>query len=105
MNVDVFEFPDGSDIVTRQSDAARAGNVLAVQLGNLEYAKNFGVDLKYFFQSDFQFQNESFKAYLVQRLIEHQINVSSVTDVLESLYNEYTFNVGSNNDTSTTGLL
>lgn len=105
MNLDVFEFPNGSDLVNRHSDAAKAGNVLAVQLGDLEYAPNFGVDLKYFFQSDFVFQNESFKAYLVQRLIEHQINVSSVSDVLESLYNEYTFNVGSDNKIATTGLI
>lgn len=92
---DIVELPeDGNDLGLADSIAPKAGNICAVQLGTLEYALDFGVDLKYFLESDLQFQNASFKAYLVQRLTEQNVNVSSVVEVLETLLQRLTFNVG-----------
>lgn len=85
----------GADLGVKQSEAERAGNVLATQIGTLEYAPDFGIDLKFFLESEFSIQNASFKAYLVQRLLEHKINVVSVVDTIEQLYTTYTFGVGS----------
>lgn len=101
MNNDIFEINNGEDLVLRQSEAARAGNVLSVQLESLEYAPTFGVDLAFFLTSDFQFQNQSFKAYLVSRVLQHQINVANVLDTVETFYEKYTFNIGNTNETET----
>src|SRR5690606_29515640 len=101
MNLDIFEINDGEDLVLGQSEAARAGNVLSIQLGSLEYAPTFGVDLTYFLTSDFQFQNQSFKAYLVSRVLQHQINVANVLDTVNALYEKYTFNIGNSTDAET----
>jgi hypothetical protein len=92
--MDIVEASDGEDLTLFDSVVSKAGNVLSVQLGDLEYAQDFGVDLTYFLTSDFQFQNESFKAYLVQRLTESQVNVSEILDEFETLFRQYTFYVG-----------
>lgn len=100
-----------TDIISSDSDGlglydtqtVRAANILAVQLGHLEYAQELGIDLKFFLSEDFSFQNESFKAYLIQVLANQGINVSSVLDVLESLQANYTFKLVP--DTTSTGLI
>jgi hypothetical protein len=91
---DIIEANDGQDLLVMDSIVAKAGNVLSIQLGSLEYAKTFGVDLKYFLESEFQFQNDSFKSYLVRRLVESQVNVSEVLETIENLFHQYTYSVG-----------
>ena len=84
----------GNDIGLFDSQVSKAGNILSVQLGALEYAPDLGIDLRYFLSEDFRFQNESFKAYLVERLSNSGINVVSVLEMIENLYADYTFNIG-----------
>lgn len=91
---DIVEVADGKDLGIQDAIVSKAGNVLSIQIGDLEYAQAFGVDLEFFLQSDFQFQNESFKAYLVQRLTESQVNVAKVVDVFNTLFESLTFYVG-----------
>lgn len=86
---------DGTDLGVEQNEAPRAANILRTQLGELAYAEDLGVDLRYFLESEFRIQNASFKAYLVQRLLEHKINVVSVVEVVNNLYASYVFDVGS----------
>lgn len=83
-----------SDLTVLQADTPKAANVLSVQLGALEYQKTFGVDLKFFLNPDFQFQNESFRAYLIQRLSESHVPVASVMTELQRFYLKFTFEVG-----------
>ncbi len=83
----------GQDIGLFDTQTVRAANILSVQLGNLEYAKDLGIDLKYFLSENFRFQNASFKAYLIEVLANKSINVASVIDVVNSLFATYTFNI------------
>lgn len=94
----------GQDLRLYDAQSPKGANVLSVQLGALEYAPDFGIDLEFFIQEGFQFQNESFKSYLIQRLTEHHVNVNSVLDVFESLFEEMTFVVG-NSEQSTEGFI
>ncbi len=89
--IDIVSF--GADIGLYDTQAPRAGNILSVQLGSLEYAPTLGIDLRYFLREDFRFQNESFKAYLIQILAENSINVSSVLDQVSNLHRKYTFDL------------
>ncbi len=91
---DIVELNQGEDMKLYDSIVAKAGNVLSIQLGDLEYSPDFGVDLKFFLDENFQFQNESFTSYLVQRLTESQVNVAKVIDVIKTLTREYTYHVG-----------
>jgi hypothetical protein len=91
--LDISSVTEGLDLGTANSAAMKAGNVLAVQLGALEFAPTFGVDLKFFLSSDFSFQNESFKAYLVERLTQHQVDVSTVVETIETLFRKFTFSI------------
>lgn len=91
---DIVGLDDGEDLTVYDSSVSKAGNVMAIQIGDLEYANEFGVDLRFFLQSEFQFQNESFKAYVVRRLIENQVNVSTVMDTVQTLLSKYTYSVG-----------
>lgn len=97
MTLDIVEIPGANgDLGLAVTQVAKAGNLVATQIGSLEYAPTFGVDLKFFLESELRFPTESFKAYLIQRMAEHQINVSQVLHVVESLSQQLTFRVGDN---------
>jgi hypothetical protein len=97
--IDVVEI--NSDMRFYDTNVKRAENVLATQLGSLDYEPDFGIDLRYFLSEEFEFQNESFRAYLLQRLAESNIDVSSILEVVETLYTQYTFNLtGRENSTA-----
>lgn len=91
---DIVGIPDGTDLQLARSDVAKAANVLSVQLGELEYAPNFGVDHKYFLDAEVAFQNESYRAYLVQRLVEHQVNIMQCVSTLSAFMETITYQVG-----------
>jgi hypothetical protein len=82
-----------TDLVMFDSQIAKAKNIMSVQLGSLEYEKEFGIDLRYFLQESIQFQNESFKGYLVSVLANRGINVASLEDTLEKVFATYNFNL------------
>ncbi len=100
---DISSFSDG-DLVLLDTQTAKAANVFQVQIGDLEYSPEFGIDIAFFINPDLQFQNESFKSYLVQRLSENHVNVNQVTEVLEKLYLQYGFVVG-DSETNTGGFI
>jgi hypothetical protein len=91
--IDIVSAHDELDIGLFDTQTTRAGNILAVQVGSLEYAKDLGIDLKYFLSEDFRFQNSSFKAYLIETLANKSINVASVVELVENLSRKYTFNI------------
>lgn len=92
--IDIIEVPAANgDLGLFDTQTPRAANILNVQLGSLEYAQSLGIDLKYFLSEDFKFENESFKAYLVEVLANNGINVSSVDEVVQRLYNQFIFNL------------
>ncbi len=91
--IDITSVTDG-DLKLIDTQVAKGANVLQIQLGNLEYAPEFGVDLDFFLDPNFQFQNETFKAYLIQRLAEHHVNVSQCLEVLDRFVLNYTFTLG-----------
>lgn len=94
---------DSGGLEVYDTQVSKAANILSVQLGSLEYAPDLGIDLKYFLSEDLRFQNESFKAYLVERLANRGVNVTSVVETIENLFSEYTFNLSP--PETTTGLI
>lgn len=93
----------GNDIGLANTNTERAGNILSVQLGSLEYLPLFGIDLAYFLSEDFRFQNESFRSYLIETLANNGINVSSVTEAVDKLFTQLNIEVSA--DESSTALL
>lgn len=90
--IDIVSNEDTLDMGVYDTQTPRASNILATQLGALEYVpSDFGIDLKYFLSEDFRFQDESFKSYLVQALANQGINVSAVIEQINALYTQYTF--------------
>jgi len=83
-----------TDLTVQDAQTSKAGNVFSIQIGDLEYAPEFGIDLKFFIDPELQFQNESFKSYLIQRLSEHHVNVTQVIDSIQAFMNKLTFVVG-----------
>jgi hypothetical protein len=84
---------DANGLGTYDTQTPRAANILSVQLGSLEYAEELGIDLEFFLSEQFKFENEAFKSYLIEVLANRGINVSSVTELLESLFNQLTINI------------
>lgn len=105
MSLDIIEIPFGRDIGMSRTDAPRAANIVSTQLGSLEYAPNFGSDLEYFLQDSIRFQNESFKAYLIQRLSESQVNVVDFLELIETFATQQNFVIGEPIDSQDGGLI
>lgn len=84
----------GGDLNLRDTQVPKSANVLQVQIGDLEYLPTFGIDLDFFLDPELNFQNESFKSYLIQRLSESHVNVNQVLESLQKLFLQYTFVVG-----------
>jgi hypothetical protein len=94
--IDIVSHPSPStpDMGIADTQAPRAANILSVQMGWLYYAPpDFGVDLAYFLNPAFSFQDAAFKAYLVQVLANFAISVAEVTETVETLYQKYAFNL------------
>lgn len=97
--IDIIDLnEDGME--TYDTQVKKAENILAVQLGSLEYAPDFGVDIKYFLTESIRFQDDSFKAYLVQVLASNGINVESLIEVIEALSAEYNINLSKEENSS-----
>jgi len=90
--IDIVGFTS-SGMEVYDTQVQRAANILSVQLGALEYAKDLGIDLRYFLTEPINFQDDSFKAYLIQTLVSRGINVSSLIEVLNSLDSNYNINL------------
>ena len=91
--LDIVQMEDGTDLRFADTPVTRASNVISTQLGSLEYARDFGVDLRFFLTEQMSFQNESFKSYLVERLAYHQVNTTEIREELDSLFNEFIISV------------
>jgi len=91
--IDIVSANDGQDFGILDTQAPRAANILSVQFGSLEYALDLGVDLNFFLSSDFNFENESFEAYLITLLANRGINVTEVLKQGESLTQNYVFRI------------
>jgi hypothetical protein len=98
--IDIVSANDGLDLGVYDTEAMRAANILNTQLGSLEYAPTIGTDIDYFLTEPFQFQNESFQAYLVQVLANAGINSKDIIETVNALYSQYLINItGSENTT------
>lgn len=92
--MDIVLIEDEKDLALQDTIVPKAANLLETQLGSLAYAPDFGVDLRYFIQSNFQFQNETFKIYLIERMMQNQINAYDCIETIESLSEKFTWFVG-----------
>lgn len=90
----------GSDIVIQNSDTPRAANILNTQLGSLTYNQDLGADIKYFLNESISFQNESFKAYLVEVLANWGINVDGMVEIQNALSSDLTITIAKNEQSS-----
>ncbi len=95
MLLDFSTIVDGDDLNVTKSEAPRAKSVLDTQLGTLEYADQFGIDMAYFLESELSIQTESFQSHCVQRLLQHQVNVVNVIKVVETFMERNTYAIGS----------
>jgi len=90
--IDIISFTS-SGMQVYDTETERAANILSVQLGSLEYWPEGGIDLRYFLTEPIQFQDESFRAYLIQILASWGINVANLRTNIDSLFSNYIINL------------
>lgn len=95
--IDIAGAQNGQDLAMYNTQAPKAANTLSVQLGALEYAPELGIDLRYFLEGDFEIQDESFNAYLIQTLAANGINVNTITQTVEALWKDININLSPEN--------
>jgi hypothetical protein len=91
--IDIAYSQPGLDLGTHDTQTFRAKNILSIQLGELVYEPELGIDLKFFLSEEFRFENASFKSYLIQVLAARSINVASIDNSAFNLFEKYTFNL------------
>jgi hypothetical protein len=97
--IDIMEFNETtSDFSILNTDIKKAENVLTTQLGYLKFASDFGTDLAYFLSEDFVFQNDAFRSYLLQRLAQSGVDVSTVTNTFDNFISTYIINLSSKSE-------
>ncbi len=101
--IDIVSATAGLDLGVFNTQAPRAANILSIQVGSLEYAEDLGIDLAFFLSEEFRFENDAFKAYLIDILAQRGINVAALTETIESLFSRYVFNLSP--DETSTGLI
>lgn len=89
--IDIISIETGLDLGLYNTQTERAANILSTQLRSLEYAQALGIDLKYFLDSEFKFQTESFQAYCIEILANFGINVSEVLTEKANLFEVFDF--------------
>lgn len=102
--IDLTSFNETTqDLNVFDSQVPKAGNILSIQIGSLEYAKTLGIDMNYFLSDEFRFQNDSFKSYIIEVLANRGVNVANIETVVQTLFTE--LNVGLSPSETSTGLI
>lgn len=97
---DIVQVLNNLDLNVDDSIVPKGANLLSVQIGALEYSKEFGIDLKFFLDNTIVFQTESFKSYLVQRLSQNFINVTELINVVDNLVLDLNFSLDQQQETT-----
>lgn len=103
--IDLVTFQTGFDLGIADTITPKAGNLLGTQLGSLDYAPLFGVDLHYYLTTNFKIQMETFKAYLIGQMIQNQINVNDVEETLTTFTDVLSWDVGDVSEAQPRGLI
>lgn len=98
--IDIVSNETGKDIGLYDTQAPKAGNILSIQVGSLEYAQDLGIDLAYFLDEKLKYQNDSFVSYLVETLANRGVNVAEITKNNQTLFMDLILSV-SPDETST----
>lgn len=97
---DVRYNKQANDLEFVSSELSRAENLIGVQLGTLKYQPDWGVDLDYFLNPNYEIQAECFEAHLLQRIGFWGMNVLDFMHKQGSFMREMIFNFGTPKDTN-----
>lgn len=98
--IDIYQIIEGKDLGVAESTLPKAVNVVSIQLGDLEYAPDFGIDKRYFLTSDISIQRDSYRAHVVQRLTESKIAVMEMIELLNALSSTNRIAIGNRYDSA-----
>lgn len=101
--IDIVSAHPGQDLGLFDTQTEVAKNTLSTQIGSLEYQPDLGIDLAFFLAEGLSFQIESFKSYLIQVLAGRGINVASLVDDRQNLFETFIFNLAA--EENSTGLI
>ena len=80
--IDVKSFGSDSAKDTK-NDKYKALNLLAVQLREKNYAPDFGIDLDFFINSDYEITPKTFTTHILKRLSDYAVAVDRVENVVD----------------------
>lgn len=84
---------DGQDAAVQDTNLFKAKNVADVQLGSLNYAQEFGVDKKFFMDSEFNISSATYGAHVMERLAQAGIPASIAIGVASSFADKVSVSV------------
>lgn len=71
--MDIKYLNEGYDLQIVNNDLYKCKNLLNVQVGSLYYALEFGIDMDFFMRNPINLSIETFKTYLINRIVNNNI--------------------------------
>lgn len=92
--IDIYKIEDGKDLNLQDNQVPKAVNILSVQEGTLEYAPDFGIDLRFFLDGNVTYQTESFKAYIIEKMAKQQVTVVELIETVDNFVSNFDYGIG-----------
>lgn len=84
MSKDIYLDNEGV-LKTAKTDIYKGENILKIQVGNLYYAQQLGIDLARFIDPSVKIQPETFRAYTLQELVTQGVSIDTALKVEKQL--------------------
>lgn len=86
-----------TDIKLLDTVIYRADNLLKTQIGKLVYAADFGIELDFFLNADFEISTLVFENYIQQVIGEYGISIIAVEKIVEKFKDKLKLTLTDNN--------
>lgn len=92
--LDIETFIDGGRVI--DTDLFKAENLLSTQTGSLYYLFSFGINLSIFFTQEYNVQLDSFRAYVIDNLVQNGINLAKIASSIDKFLSTMILTIGGN---------
>lgn len=92
MSVDIYLDNDGV-LQRTDTDLYKAKNILSIQVTDVYYAPELGIDLRRFMNPDIKIQFETFRSYTIQQMVQQGVRINDALEIQQKLDKDLEYSV------------
>ena len=92
MSVDIYLDNDGV-LQRTDTDLYKAKNILSIQVTDVYYAPELGIDLRRFMNPDIKIQFETFRSYTIQQMVQQGVRINDALEIQQNLDKDLEYSV------------